>query len=49
MWVIMKHNPTMYDRPAKVFDDRKDARRYCERMNERSRMYTYYYRSVKRG
>lgn len=35
--------------PAKVFDDRKDARAYAKRMNERKSKYNYTVQSCKKG
>ena len=35
--------------PVKVFDDRKDARAYVKRMNERTKRYGYIYHGVLRG
>lgn len=35
--------------PVKVFDTRREAREYCERMKKRARKYSYIYFSVKQG
>lgn len=56
VWVVLRYtNGTAPDYipgdnwPVKVFDDRKDARVFVNRMNERSRRYTYSYHRCKKG
>lgn len=49
MYVVMSIREMQADKPVKVFDDRKDARDYAKRMNQRSKKYGYYCTSVKRG
>lgn len=50
VWVVMRmHMQLGYMAANKVFDDRKDALAYAERMGDRSRKYDYWVEGVKKG
>lgn len=50
VWVVIRYymDGVGMDKPAKVFDDRKDAREYAKRMNK-SRKFGYIVHGVKKG
>lgn len=48
-WKVGGDHFPIFDKVAKVFDDRKDARAYCKRYNERSRKYHYEYHGALKG
>jgi hypothetical protein len=54
VWVVMRYtldtgNGCGDNWPVKVFDDRKDARKYVATMNSRSRRYGYELTGAKKG
>lgn len=55
VWVVFRYTKADSDGhygdnwPVKVFDDRKDARKYVEFSNKRSRRWVYQLVGVKKG
>ena len=50
VWVVMRMDLQFGSiQSNKVFDDRKDARAYAERMATRSKKYDYWVEGVKKG
>ena len=50
VWVVMKTRGAAYPNlPAKVFDDRQDARNYAKQIASRAKFMVYYVVGVRKG
>lgn len=49
VWVVCRWTPKSKNNPIKVFEDRKDARNYANRMRARSVTNMYTVTGVKKG